>query len=92
MNAADSKSDQPRGKAGSVTNYSVNAEPQQTTEKKLFGRVILENAGFTPADDYELTRNDGSKAVGLDDEEPIREGEAFTAKFTGPTPTSRDDG
>jgi hypothetical protein len=68
--------------------YSVNGEPQETTERKLTGRQILENAGFTPAEDYRLTRNDGGKEIGLDDDEPIHEREAFTATFKGPTPVS----
>jgi hypothetical protein len=71
-----------------VIHYTVNAEPQETTARKLTGRQILENAGFTPAEDYELTRNDGGKVIGPDHGEPIHEGEAFTAKFTGPTPVS----
>lgn len=71
-----------------IIHYTVNAEGQETTARKLTGRQILENAGFTPAADYALTRNKGGKAIGLDDEEPIREGEAFTAKFNGPTPVS----
>jgi hypothetical protein len=71
-----------------VIHYSVNGEPQETTERKLTGRQILENAGFTPAEEYRLTRNDGGKEVGLDDDEPIHEREAFTATFKGPTPVS----
>ena len=71
-----------------VIHYSVNAEPQETTERKLSGRQILENAGFTPAEEYRLTRNDGGKEIGLDDDEPIHEREAFTATFKGPTPVS----
>jgi hypothetical protein len=71
-----------------VIHYTVNAEPQETTARKLTGRQILEHAGFTPAEEYVLTRNDGNKVIGLDDEEPIHEGEAFTAKFNGPTPVS----
>lgn len=68
--------------------YSVNGEPQETTERKLSGRQILENAGFSPAEEYRLTRNDGGKEIGLDDQEPIHEREAFTATFKGPTPVS----
>jgi hypothetical protein len=68
--------------------HTVNGEPQETTERKLTGRQILENAGFTPAEDYRLTRNKGGKEIGLDDDEPIHEGEAFTATFKGTTPVS----
>lgn len=68
--------------------YSVSAEPQETNDHKLTGREILERAGFTPADEYKLTRDDGGKEISLDEEVPIREGEAFTATFRGVTPTS----
>jgi hypothetical protein len=71
-----------------VIHYSVSAEPQETTEHKLSGREILERAGFTPADDYTLTRDDGNKVIDLDDRESIHERETFTAKFKGVTPTS----
>ncbi len=75
------------GRKGEI-DYFVNTERQTTEEHKLTGRQILERAGFTPADDYRLVRNDGHKPIGLDDLEPIHEGEAFTATYTGPTPTS----
>ena len=68
--------------------YTVNGEPQETTERKLTGRQILENAGFAPAEDYRLTRNQGGKEIGLNDDEPIHEGEAYTATFKGTTPVS----
>jgi hypothetical protein len=71
-----------------IVHYSVNAEPQETRKHKLTGREILENAGFKPGEDYILTRNKGHKEIGLADEEPVAEGEAFTAKFRGITPTS----
>lgn len=68
--------------------YTVNGEPLETTERKLTGRRILENAGFTPVEDYRLVRNTSGKEIGLDDEEPIHEGEAYTATFKGVTPVS----
>ena len=71
-----------------VIHYTVNAEPQETEQRKLTGREILEDAGFKPAEDHILTRNKGHKEIGLDDEERVSEGEAFTAKFRGITPTS----
>ncbi len=72
-----------------VIHYSVNGEPQETTREKLTVREILTNAGFTPADDYELTRDKGNKTfTDLDEKIPLHEGETFTATFTGPTPTS----
>lgn len=71
-----------------VIHYRVNAEPQETRERQLSGRQILERAGFTPAEDYRLTRNDGGKEIGLDERESIRPGEVFTATFRGITPVS----
>ena len=68
--------------------YSVSGEQQQTTERKLKGHEILEKAGFTPAADYKLTRDPSGHVVGLDVDEPIHEGEKFTATFQGPTGTS----
>lgn len=76
------------GRESKVIHYSVNGEQQQTTERKLTGHEILTTAGFTPAEDYRLTRNDGGKEIGLDNQEPIHEGEAFTATFRGVTPVS----
>lgn len=68
--------------------YSVSAEPQATDEHKLSGRQILERAGFTPADEYKLTRDPSGTEIGLEETVPIHEDEAFTATFRGPTPTS----
>jgi hypothetical protein len=81
MNEAASKSDK-------VINYSISAEPQQTEEHRLTGREILERAGFSPAEDYTLTRDDGNKVINLDDRESIHQDERFTATFKGITPTS----
>jgi hypothetical protein len=87
--AAGVAADRGHGDHHKVIHYTVNAEPQETTEHKLTVRVILEDAGFKPAENYELTRDqDGKTFTDLDKELPIREGEAFTATFTGPTPTS----
>lgn len=71
-----------------VIHYTVNAEPQETDQHKLTGREILEHAGFKPAEEHILTRKKGGKEIGLNDTEPISEGEAFIVKFRGPTPTS----
>jgi hypothetical protein len=69
--------------------YFVNDEPQTTSSHKLTVREILENAGFTPAEEYRLVRNEGHhKYENLDEEVPLHEGERFTALFQGPTPTS----
>ena len=51
--------------------------------------MILEGAGFEPAGDYTLTRNNGNRVfTDLDEEVPIHEGESLTATFIGDTPTS----
>lgn len=71
--------------------YFVNTEPEFTTEHHLTGRQILEGAGFKPAEDYQLVRNDGDKPIGPDDREEIHKDEGFTATFVGPTPTSYRD-
>ena len=69
--------------------YFVNGEEQVTEQRKLTVRQILTNAGFTPPEDYLLKRDEGNKALGdLEQEEPIHEGERFTALFKGPTPVS----
>lgn len=69
--------------------YFVNAEEQTTDERKLTVRQILENAGFTPAEDYRLTRDNGDHDfTNYDEEVPIHEDERFTATFLGPTPVS----
>jgi hypothetical protein len=53
--------------------YFVNTERQTTDDHKLTGREILEKAGFTPAEDYNLVRNDGHHQIGLDDTESIHD-------------------
>lgn len=69
--------------------YFVNGEVQYATERKLTVREILENAGFTPATDHVLTRDNGHHTYkDYDEEVPLRPGERFTATFKGPTPTS----
>lgn len=72
-----------------TTTYFVNGESQTTTEHELTVGQILENAGSTPASNYELeddntgkTYTDPSEAV------HVHEGQRFTATYTGPTPTS----
>ncbi|MHB8555893.1 MAG: hypothetical protein ACYDCB_09610 [Candidatus Dormibacteria bacterium] len=69
--------------------YFVNGEVQQSTERRLTVKVILTRAGFTPASDYDLTR-DGDKHPFKDQDEEVElhEDERFTATFVGPTPTS----
>lgn len=72
--------------------YFVNGERQETNQHKLMVRTILTNAGFTPAEDYRLVRDDGNHSYTNQDEEvPLHENEKFTALFQGPTPTSQGD-
>jgi hypothetical protein len=80
---------QQAGKGEKSLEYAVNGEPQTTSERKLSVKTILENAGFTPASDYDLTRDNGEHLFENQDEEvPLHKGESFTATFRGPTPTS----
>ena len=70
--------------------YFVNGERQETPYRELTVRVILTNAGFTPAEDYRLVRDAGNHTyTNLDEEVPLHEDEKFTALFQGPTPTSQ---
>ena len=69
--------------------YFVNGAAQMTDDRRLTPRAILNNAGFSPAEDYRLIRDDGNKVLDdLDKEESIRRNERFTALFNGPTPVS----
>jgi hypothetical protein len=69
--------------------YHVNGERQETEQRKLTPKAILEKAGFEPHSDYRLTRDDGNKILeDHDKEEPIHDGERFTATYVGTTPVS----
>lgn len=69
--------------------YFVNGAVQTTDDHKLTPREILTKAGFSPAEDYRLIRDDGNKVLdNLDKEESIHKDERFTALFNGPTPVS----
>lgn len=69
--------------------YFVNGEVQYTEEDPVTVKLILEKAGFTPPDQYELIRDkDQHKYKNLDDKVEIHNGDRFTALFVGPTPTS----
>ena len=72
-----------------LTKYFVNGEPQSSREDELTVRAILEHAGFKPADQYRLVRDNGHHTfTDLNQEVPIHSDERFTALFEGPTPTS----
>ena len=77
--------------------YFVNGEEvthsfHKPPDRKIFEltvREILASAGFTPAEDYELTRDaDHHTYVSLDKKVPVENGEKFTATYKGPTPAS----
>lgn len=75
-------------KAKTIT-YFVNGEDQTTTQHKLAVRLVLENAGFKPAEEYRLTRDAGHHDfTDYDEEIPLRDEERFTATFLGVTPVS----
>ena len=76
-------------KGEKVSIYFVNGERQETDQHKLTVRMILEAAGFSPATDYRLVRDNGNHTfTDYDQEVPIHRDERFTALFEGPTPTS----
>ena len=69
--------------------YSVNGENQVTEQHKLTVRQILEDAGFVPVEQYDLTRDDGHHTyTSYDEEVSLHDGERFTATYKGPTQTS----
>ena len=69
--------------------YFVNDNPYDTTEKKLKVRTILSGAGFTPVEQYDLTRVNGHHLFSnLDEDVPIHKDEKFLAVFKGTTPVS----
>ena len=79
----------PGGGKEHATHYTVNGEDQQTVEKMLKVEQILENAGFTPATDYQLEDDASAKTyTDLAEEIHVHEKQSFTATFTGTTPTS----
>jgi hypothetical protein len=77
------------GEKPKLIKYFVNAEVMETTEHLLTVEEILKDANFVPVDQFELSRDsDGQVFEHKHHEVTIREGERFTAKFHGPTPTS----
>ena len=86
-----------RTKQDEVIKYFVNGEEvthafQKAPERKILKltmREILESAGFTPAEDFELARDSDHTIYAAPDEEvPVENGDRFTATSKGPTPTS----
>jgi hypothetical protein len=92
-NQHDGQTDRPDEKSNPdqdrLITYFVNGEEETTADHKLAVREVITRAGFTPAEDYELTRDEGHKTfTDLDEIIPIHMGERFTVTFTGTTPTS----
>lgn len=72
-----------------LTAYYVNGDKQETSERELTVRQVLENAGFRPPEQYRLTRDEGNQTYpSLDTEVKVHPNERFTALFEGPTPVS----
>jgi hypothetical protein len=69
--------------------YFVNGERLTTHEGDLTVRQILTAAGFTPVEQYRLTRDKGDHVfTDYDHKVELHEDERFTATYVGPTPTS----
>ncbi len=69
--------------------YFVNGEPLITQKDDLTVREILTAAGFTPVEQYRLTRDAGDYVYeNYDQVVELHENERFTATYLGPTPTS----
>lgn len=69
--------------------YFVNGERLTTYKDDLTVREILTAAGFTPVEQYRLTRDAGNHVYeNYDQVVELHENERFTATYLGPTPTS----
>ena len=74
-----------------VIQYTVDGEPQETTERELTPRQIILNARLNPDERY-LVKIEGRQQVSykdkMDDPVRIHEREKFVTVFTGPVPVS----
>jgi hypothetical protein len=69
--------------------YVVNGERLTNHVDDLKVREILAAAGFTPVEQYRLTRDAGNHVYeSYDQKVELHDGERFTATYVGPTPTS----
>lgn len=69
--------------------YFVNGERLTTHKDDLTVREILTAAGFTPVEQYRLTRDAGDHVYeNYDQLVELHENERFTATYLGPTPTA----
>jgi hypothetical protein len=69
--------------------YFVNGERLTTHKYDPTVREILSDAGFSPVEQYRLTRDRGDHVyTDYDHKVELHEDERFTATYLGPTPTS----
>lgn len=72
--------------------YTVDDEPQSTTQKELTPVQIMKNAGINPDKNY-LVEIDGPTKKSFKDTPTVpiqmREGMKFVTHFIGPMPVSR---
>lgn len=71
--------------------YTVNDEPQSTTEKELTPVKIMDNAGIDPDEDYLIEIIDHKKESFKDDPNKLihmHNGMKFITNFMGPKPVS----
>ena len=80
-----------RHESDHVIHYTVDGEPQQTTEHQLTPRQIIANAGLNPAERY-LVEIRGNHQVPykdkMDDPIKLHENQKFVTVFTGPVPVA----
>ena len=97
MKRVDTVSVGPQPQFEENVKYYVNGEEEvheynKGPDRKQFSlsvREILTEAGFTPVEHYELTRDsDNHKFESLDEHVPIEFGEKLTATYKGDTPVS----
>jgi hypothetical protein len=74
-----------------VIHYSVDDEPQETSERTLTAEQILRNAGLDPATHY-LVQLEGAHQVSYKDNPSatihLHEHQRFVSNALGPTPVS----
>jgi len=79
-------------KAGAhVIHYTVNDEPQETTEHQLTASQILTNAGIDPSQNYLIQLEGRHQTSYKDNPETVihmHEKQTFISNFTGPVPVS----
>ena len=75
-----------------VNGEQIEHEFEKPPERKRFSltvRKILESAGFTPVEEWQLTRDQDNRSFeSPGDDVTLENGEQFTATFKGPTPAS----